>query len=149
MTTENNHPKTDAVSFRQCLKGSWVDRILLIFLLVGIGFLWFQISQTLAQGAPTAYVYHGDKLLAKYPLPDDERMIHVAAHGEIGVSDIEISKHGIRFETSPCSTHYCTLSGTKKYTGSVIACVPNHIMVVIRGSDEKSDKIINFDAISE
>ena len=149
MTTENNHPKAATVSFRQCLQGTWADRILLVLLLAGIVFLWFQISQTLAQGAPTAYVYHGDKLLAKYPLPNDERLIHVAAQGEIGVSDIEISKHGIRFETSPCSTHYCTLSGTKKYTGSVIACVPNHIMVVIRGSDKKSDKNIKFDAISE
>ncbi len=149
MTTENNHPKTARVSFRQCLKGSWADRILLLLLLAGIGFLWFQISQTLTQGAPTAYVYHGEKLLAKYPLPDDKRIIHVAAQGEIGVSDIEISKQGIRFKTSPCSTHHCTLSGTKKYTGSVIACVPNHIMVVIRGSDEKNGKNIKFDAISE
>jgi len=149
MTTGNNHPKAATVSFRQCLQGSWADRILLLFLLAGIVCLWFQISQTLAQGAPTAYVYHGDKLLAKYPLPDDERIIHVAAQGEIGVSDIEISIQGIRFDSSPCSTHYCTLSGTKKYTGSVIACVPNHIMVVIRGSNKKNDEAIKFDAISE
>lgn len=149
MTSENNHLKTDAVSFRQCLQGTWLDRFVLIFLLLGIGFLWFQISQTLAQGAPTAYVYHGKQLLASYPLPQDERIIHVAAKGEIGISDIEISKQGIRFESSPCSTHHCTLSGIKKYTGSVIACVPNHIMVIIRGSDEKSNEIIKFDAISE
>ena len=149
MTTKNNHPKAATVSFRQCLKGSWADRILLLFMLTGIVFLWLQISQTLAQGAPTAYVYHGEKLLAKYPLPHDERIIHVAAQGEIGISDIEISKHGIRFDTSPCSTHHCTLSGTKKYPGSVIACVPNHIMVVIRGSDEKIEKSIKFDALSE
>jgi len=149
MTAKNNHPKAATVSFRQCLKGSWADRILLLFMLTGIVFLWFQISQTLAQGAPTAYVYHGEKLLAKYPLPHDERIIHVAAQGEIGISDIEISKQGIRFDSSPCSTHHCTLSGTKKYAGSVIACVPNHIMVVIHGSGKKDGKSIKFDAISE
>jgi len=149
MTTENNHPKAATVSFRQCLQGSWADRILLLFLLPGIVCLWFQISQTLAQGTPTAYVYHGEKLLAKYPLPDDKRIIHVAAQGEIGISDIEISTQGIRFDSSPCSTHHCILSGTKKYAGSVIACVPNHIMVVIRGSNKKNDETIKFDAISE
>ena len=68
---------------------------------------------------------------------------------EFGVSDIEISKAGIRFVSSPCTTHHCSLAGTKKYAGSVIACVPNHIMVVLRGFDEKSDKNNYFDAITE
>ncbi|MDQ7001492.1 MAG: NusG domain II-containing protein, partial [Ghiorsea sp.] len=114
-----------------------------------IALLWFQITQALNQGAPTAYVYHGDTLLAKYPLPKDERVIHVAAHGEIGISDIEISRYGIRFDASPCTTHRCMLAGRKRYAGSVIACVPNHIMVVIRGSEHKNKQGITFDAISE
>jgi len=145
MTSENNHPKT----FVQCLRGTWVDRILLIILLIGIALLWFQINQTLSRGIPTAYIYHGETLLAKYPLPQDDNIIHVDANGEIGVSDIEISQRGVRFVSSPCTTHYCMLAGHKKYTGSVIACVPNHIMVVVRGFDEKIDKNITFDAISE
>jgi hypothetical protein len=149
MTTKNNHPKAATVSFRQCLQGTWADRILLFSLLLVIAFLWSQISQTLHQGTPTAYIYNGNTLLAKYPLPDDEHMIHVAAQGEIGISDIEISKNGIRFDSSPCTTHHCVLAGTKRYAGSVIACVPNHIMVVIRGSDTKNKESIKFDAISE
>jgi len=149
MTTKNNHPKAATVRFRQCLKGSWADRILLFSLLLAIAFLWLQISHTLNQGTSTAYIYHGNTLLAQYPLPDDEHMIHVAAQGEIGISDIEISKHGIRFDSSPCTTHHCILAGTKRYAGSVIACVPNHIMVVIRGSDKKNKAGIKFDAISE
>jgi len=149
MTTKNNHPKTAKVSFRQCLQGTWSDRILLMTLLIGIALLWFQINQTLHQGAPTAYVYHGKTLLAKYPLPQDEQVIHVAAQGEIGISDIEISKEGIRFDSSPCTTHHCILAGRKRYAGSVIACVPNHIMVVIRGSDKENKTRIKFDAISE
>lgn len=147
MTTRNNHPKAATVSFVQCLQGTWADRALFIFLLVGIVFLWFQIEKSLSHGVPTAYVYHGKTLLASYPLPSDDKVIHVAAEGEIGVSDIEISKHGIHFESSPCATHYCMLSGHKKHAGSVIACVPNHIMVVIRGAFDDSEPL--FDAVTE
>ncbi len=147
MTSENDHPKTDTVSFTQCLQGTWADRILLVFLLIGIAFLWFQIEKTLSRGLPTVYVYYGKTLLASYPLPNDDKVIHVAAEGEIGVSDIEISKHGVRFISSPCTTHYCMLSGHKKHTGSVIACVPNHIMVVIRGATDDTQP--HFDAVTE
>jgi len=149
MIDADNHLKPDTIRFRQCLQGSWMDRIILIFLLLGILFLWLEIRETLGTGEPTAYVYHGKQLIASYPLPKDERVIHVPAQGEIGVSDIEITKDGIRFVSSPCTTHHCTLSGTKKYTGSVIACVPNHIMVVLRGFDKKHDKNNHFDAITE
>ena len=149
MIDTDNHPKANLASFRQCLKGTWMDRFVLLLLLLGIVFLWFQINQNLSKGVPTAYIYHGKQLLASYPLPMDDKVIHVPAKGEIGISDIEISKQGIRFVSSPCLTHHCTLAGSKKYTGSVIACVPNHIMVVIRGSDANNDKNMHFDAISE
>ena len=149
MIDTDNHPKTNAVSFRQCLKGTWLDRLVLILLLITIAFLWVQIKQNLSQGVPTAYIYHGKQLLASYPLPTDNKVIHVPAQGEMGISDIEISKQGIHFVSSPCSTHHCTLSGHKKHTGSVIACVPNHIMVAIRGSDGKDEENMHFDAISE
>ena len=149
MTTKNSHPKTHALSFRQCLKGTWMDRIVLLLLLLGIAFLWLQIQKNLSQGVPTAYIYHGKQLLASYPLPKGDKIIHVPAKGEIGISDIEISKQGIRFVSSPCLTHHCTLSGRKKQSGSVIACVPNHIMVVLHGFDDKIDKSMRFDAITE
>ncbi len=149
MTTINNHPKPTTVSFYTCLKGSWADRGILLALLLGIGFLWLQIQQTLSQGAPTAYVYHGKTLLASYPLPKDNQVIHVNAQGDIGISKIDISRDGVRFVSSPCTTHYCTLSGAKKHAGGVLACVPNRIMAVIRGADVNGNKHMRFDAITE
>ncbi len=149
MINQDSHPKPHKGDFIQCLKGTGADRVLLFLLLLGIALLWFQINQSLAQGVPTAYVYHQKQLLAAYPLPTDEQVIHVAAKGELGLSEIEISKQGIRFLSSPCATHYCTLAGQKSYAGSVLACVPNHIMVLLRGSSAKSDDQIHFDAITE
>lgn len=149
MIKQDNHHKTNKGSFIECLKGTGADRLLLFLLLLGIIWLWFQINQTLAQGVPTAYVYHQKQLLASYPLPTDEQIIQVDAKGEMGISEIEISKQGIRFLSSPCTTHYCTLSGHKAYKGSVLACVPNHIMVVLRGSAAKDEHSVHFDAITE
>lgn len=133
----------------QCLKGSLADRMLLSVLLIGTLFLWFMIHQQLSVGPATAYVYHQKTLLAKYPLPTDNTIIHVPATGELGISEIEISQHGIRFLSSPCTTHYCTRSGHKAHAGSVIACVPNKIMVVLRGSISNNPQEIQFDAVSE
>ncbi|MDX8382006.1 MAG: NusG domain II-containing protein [Ghiorsea sp.] len=149
MIDEDDHPKRNTTTFAQCFKGTWWDRIVLCLLLVGITFLWLNIQQNLSQGVPTAFVYYNKTLLASYPLPMDDKVIHVPAQGQIGVSDIEISKHGVRFTSSPCPTHHCMLSGEKKQPGSVIACVPNHVMVVLRGFDKKSDEMNHFDAITE
>lgn len=149
MNNQDNHHKTGKNSFIQCLKGTITDRILLFLLLLGTLLLWLAINKQLSLGSATAYVYHQQQLLAKYPLPNDDKVIHVTALGEIGASEIEISKQGIRFTSSPCTTHYCTLSGHKSHAGSIIACVPNHIMVVLRGSRQHDGKNDYFDAISE
>ncbi len=149
MINQYNHHKTATGSFVRCLQGTIADRVLLLSLLLGIIFLWLQINQHLSSGPITAYVYHQQQLLAQYPLPTDDSVIHVPANGEIGTSEIEISRQGIRFLSSPCTTHHCTLAGQKSYTGSVLACVPNHIMVVIRGTAQGQPAQMTFDAISE
>jgi len=149
MNQANNHPTSAKDSLWICFQGSWADRLLLALLMAGILWLWFFIQHSLNVGEPTAYVYHQDQLLAKYPLPRDGQVIHVPAAGEIGTSDIEISKQGIRFVSSPCTTHYCMLSGHKNHAGAVIACVPNHIMVVLRGSFDRQQDEQMFDAVTE
>jgi len=149
MNKQYSHSQPKQGTFLQCLQGTWADKSLLLTMLLACFVLWFKIDENLSHGVPTAYVYHQNQLLAAYPLPSDNQVIHVQAEGEIGVSDIEISKQGIRFVSSPCTTHYCMLAGHKLHAGSVLACVPNHIMVVLRGSLSKSDENMHFDAISE
>jgi len=148
MNKPDNHHKTNKASFKHCLKGTVTDRLLLILMLFAIGLLWFEIQKQLSHGLPTAYVYHQQRLLAEYPIPTDDTIIHVPAMGELGESDIEISKKGVRFVSSPCTTHHCTLAGHKAYAGSVLACVPNHIMVVVRGSSQGNEHT-TFDAVAE
>lgn len=148
MNQKNNHPSADRDSLWNCLKGSISDRVLLLSILLACAWLWWTIYTQLNAGQPMAYIYHQQQLLAKYPLPTDDTIIRVPATGEIGVSDIEISRQGIRFVSSPCTTHHCTLAGHKNHAGAVIACVPNHIMAVIRGSVHHA-AMPEFDGITE
>ena len=124
------------------LKGTWVDRMLLLFTLIAIGVSWAWIQQYVS-GTPMVHIYHGKTLLATYPL-HSEKVIDFKAQGDIGVSDIRIDKHGVRIIHSSCSSQRCVLSGHRHRVGDILACVPNRILVTIEGS--KSDKL---DAISE
>ena len=127
------------------LKGTWADRLLLLFTLLSIIAAWFMIQANLAAGPAMAEIYRGDTLLATYPLPQHgEPAITLQVEGEIGLSDIVIDEHGARIASSPCSSQRCVLSGSHAHAGDMIACVPNKILITLRGSAETG-----FDAIVE
>lgn len=133
-------------TLKQILAGTWTDRLLLLLALAGIVSSWFAIHALIASGPPTVYIYHGDTLLATYPLPHDNETIHFDAGGELGTSEVVIDRHGARIVSSPCTTKLCVLSGIHKHAGDMIACVPNHILVSIRGSGENRS---GLDAVVE
>ncbi|MDQ6968380.1 MAG: NusG domain II-containing protein [Mariprofundaceae bacterium] len=124
------------------LKGTWMDRMLLLIALIAIGISWQWLHQHLS-GTPMVYIYHGKALLATYPL-NPEKPIHFEAHGDIGLSEITIDKQGVRITHSSCATQRCVLSGHRHRIGGILACVPNRILVSIQGSQKQP-----LDAISE
>ncbi|MDX8395651.1 MAG: NusG domain II-containing protein [Mariprofundaceae bacterium] len=119
-----------------CMKGRWGDRILLLLLLFGMATLWQWVNHMVSSGPPTAYIYHNDILLARYPL-DQNKPIRMQAEGDIGISEIVIDTAGVRIESSPCSSQFCVLSGNHHRAGDMAACVPNRILVSIRGSQKE------------
>lgn len=119
------------------LAGSWMDRILLLLALVAIVLSWQWIHARVSAGPPMALVYHGDQLLARYPLPPAQP-IHLKAKGDIGISEIVIDRQGVHFASSPCTTQQCVLSGHHSHAGDTVACVPNRIMVTIKGRQENA-----------
>jgi len=127
-------------------KGSWSDRLLLLVSLIGIAVAWQWIHAEISNGPPMVMIYHDDKLLARYPLPEDGKTIHFDAKGEIGISEILIDAGGVRFVSSPCTTHYCVAHGKRDKHGDIIACVPNRILVAIEGSRLSNQ---SFDAVVE
>lgn len=102
----------------------------------------------IGSGPPMVSIYHDDTLLAVYPLPENGKAIHFQAGGEIGVSEILINAHGARFTSSPCTSQRCVLSGVHRHAGDIIACVPNRILVSIRGQTAK-DHAPMLDALAE
>ncbi len=127
------------------LKGRWADRLLLLIILLSIASSWFIIQANIAAGPAMAEIYHDDTLLATYPLPQPgEPSITLQLEGELGLSDIVIDEHGARIASSPCTSQRCVLSGSHKHAGDIIACVPNKILITLRGSSET-----RFDAIVE
>jgi hypothetical protein len=118
---------------RRLLTGNRIDRLLLVAGLACIIALWLWLHQDAVAGPPMVMIYHSKHLLAEYPIPTQGAPIHVLAKGDLGISDIVIDTHGVHFESSPCTGKQCILAGTKHQPGDIIACVPNRILVSIRG----------------
>ncbi|MDQ6998821.1 MAG: NusG domain II-containing protein [Mariprofundus sp.] len=127
------------------LKGTWADRLLLLLALISVIGTWFIIQSNIAAGPAIAEIYHGGTLLASYPLPQEgEAPITLQVKGDLGLSDIIIDEHGARIASAPCASQHCVLSGPHAHAGDIIACVPNKILITLRGSAES-----RFDAIVE
>ncbi len=125
------------------LLGRPADRFLLVLLLGGTMALWLTLRTFVADDRPMVEVYHHERLLAIYPIPEGSEEIRFIAHGDLGPSEILISGDGARISSSPCQSKRCVLSGTHKHLGDIIACVPNGILVRI-GSARAG-----FDGIAE
>ncbi len=127
------------------LKGTWVDRLILLLSLAAIVALWLMIQARISAGPAMADIYHGDTLVATYPLPQQgEPPVHLQVTGELGISDIIIDQQGARIASSPCPSQRCVLSGAHRHAGDMIACVPNRILIALRGHSASA-----FDAIVE
>jgi len=127
------------------LKGTRTDRLLLLAGIALITAAWLLIQSFMASGPAVVEIYHGKTLLATYPLPaPGQPAIHFKAKGQLGISNILINQDGARMTASPCRTKQCVLSGAHRHVGDMIACVPNRILVTIRGSAEG-----RFDAVVE
>jgi len=128
------------------LKGSWTDRLLLLASLAGIFYAWQWIHTEVRSGPAMVAIYHDELLLAQYPFPEPGKTLHFDAEGELGISEIIIDSEGVHFASSPCKTQFCISNGHRSEGGDIIACVPNRILVTIKGSRDSSS---HFDAIVE
>lgn len=132
-------------NMRNALKGTWTDRILLLLALLCIALSWFVIQTNIAAGPAVAEVYYDKTLMATYPLPQEgEAPIYFQLEGKLGLSEVVIDEQGARITSSPCSSQRCVLSGSHRHAGDMIACVPNRILITLRGSSAS-----RFDAIVE
>lgn len=132
-------------SMLSLLKGSLIDRVILSVSLLAIAVTWLFIQLYILAGPVVAEIYHGQRLLATYPMPQaGESPIHFEVEGDLGRSEIVLDSDGVRMNVAPCSSQRCVQAGNHKHSGDMIACVPNRVLVLIRG---KSD--LALDAVVE
>ncbi|MDQ6976360.1 MAG: NusG domain II-containing protein [Mariprofundaceae bacterium] len=118
--------------FRHWIVGNNADRWLLLCCLVAIAALWWSLQQPLHDGPPMVSIYHGETLLAHYPL-DAASPVIFHAKGDIGTSIVRIKDGSVSFVSAPCRSQRCVLSGKHQHINDLLACVPNRILVVIDG----------------
>jgi len=126
---------------RRRLAGTWTDRLLLAIVLTAIVFAWLHVRQLAGSGQAMVDIYHGQTLLAEYPL-QGKTPIHFTATGEIGISDIIITGGSVAITESPCRTRKCILAGHRDRIGDTLVCLPNRILVAIRGDAHSFDAVV-------
>ncbi|MDQ6966881.1 MAG: NusG domain II-containing protein [Mariprofundaceae bacterium] len=126
---------------RQRMLGTWTDRLLLVLVLGGIAFGWMHVRQLAGGGEAMVEIYRGQTLLAVYPL-QSPAAVHFAAQGEVDISEVLIEHGEVAITDSPCTTKKCILSGHKHRIGDMLVCLPNRILVAIRGDAQAFDAML-------
>lgn len=92
---------------------------------------------------------------ARVIISSDQRVVFVASlaepqraelNGPLGKTVIEIANGGVRVLSSPCRQQVCVRMGEARHAGDLIACVPNHLVIDIKGKQGGAGK--DYDLIS-
>ncbi len=103
--------------------------------LVGASYAFFWGPRT---AGDTAVIFVGQTVYRELPLQEGRT---VTVDGVLGESVIRVSDGRIRFTDSPCPARYCVHTGWIERTGEVAACLPNGIVIEIRGGVREFDAI--------
>lgn len=66
----------------------------------------------------------------------------VNAEGPLGITTVEVRGGRARILSSPCANQSCVRQGEVALPGQFAACLPNHVMVAIEGSDAALDAVV-------
>ena len=90
------------------------------------------VPLTLAHGAESArdVIIEAPDGTSVVPLGDDAEL---RIEGRVGVVEVVVRDGGVRVEEADCPDSVCVHTGTIDSPGSVIACVPNGVVVRIGG----------------
>lgn len=119
---------------------TWADRLLILAAVaIAAGLLAHQRfrGQT---GVEVVIAVEG-KIQGIYPL-DRAQILEVK--GPLGTSVVEIGLRGARVISSPCANQLCVRQGWVQRSGGVVACVPNRLVLEIRGEGGRD----TLDAVS-
>lgn len=105
-----------------------------LMLAVAAGALLAAWRQPPASEAAFAVVEVEGREVAVFPLDRDGRQVLHARTGEVV---IEIRDGAARFAEAGCRNRICVLTGWIEGTGEIAACVPNGMVLLLRGGSPK------------
>jgi len=119
--------KTLGNDFYSASKSDWL--IIGLVLLFSVGWLLWGVYSHMrqSQGTKEVFIYLGDKLASRVPLEKD-RTIDLFD----GKIQVDIRGGRARISKADCPKHSCMNSGWIKYSGQIIVCAPNKVLIEIR-----------------
>jgi hypothetical protein len=108
--------------------------IVIIFIALGLIVYW-AVSVYALPGNTAQVMIQGSGQIWLFPLDADET---VSVPGPIGNTIIRIHDNKAWVESSPCDNQICVAGGRIHQPGIWIACLPNNVLLRIKGSEESS-----------
>ena len=109
--------------------------------LICVSVLWL-IMPTRAgvQAGASAVIYHGGRVVAELPLDGQTSRSFSFEAGTVSVETVP--GRGVRISESDCPAKVCIHSGWISGPGETIACLPNKLLVEIKGENQEYDAVI-------
>jgi len=104
------------------------DGILLAFIVVMAGLLFFLLPGWVVSGGTHLEIRSGDKIVGRYPLDQVQR---IRVPGLLGVTEVLVEGRRARIESSPCPHKKCCSMSAVGEKGGVIVCAPNEVIISV------------------
>ncbi|MDO4632797.1 MAG: NusG domain II-containing protein [Eubacteriales bacterium] len=108
--------------------------ILLAVLLIGSAAALYLQKHTLQEDGTYAIVQVNGEVAAKMPLSKDNSM--VVGDGKKDYNIVEVKDGKVRMNDADCPDKICVNTGWVSDSGSVIACLPHGVIVIVANDDE-------------
>jgi hypothetical protein len=112
------------------------DYAVIALVIAVVTFLLYQYVFSSSQG--TEVQVTSQTFQHSFSLKED-RVIEV--EGPLGITSVIISDGGVRISDSPCREKICIKMGEKQRVGEQIVCVPNRVIVEVKGERSRVDGV--------
>ena len=115
-----------------------------IFLITGLLVLsiaYFSVVYQYSFNGKHAVVEVNGRRVLELPL---DRDVTTTVTGPLGETVIVVENRSVRIADSPCPNHYCVRMWRLRHRGGITVCVPNRVIVTIRGGSERD----SFDGVT-
>jgi len=116
--------------------------IVLVAALVVLSCAWFFVLHGHGFDGKHAVVEVDGRRVMELSLDQD---VTKTVAGPLGETAITVEDGSVRIADSPCPTHYCIRMGRLKHRGEIAVCVPNRVVVSIKGGREGD----SFDGVTQ